>query len=166
MDIEITENEKNFRDEIMEDPGARQLMYCYQCGTCTSDCPVANRVSEFRPRRIARLAMYGQRDSLLGSDALWLCTGCYTCYEHCPQEVHVSEIVSALRRMSFKEGIIHSTFKSLMKSISEMGYIYEIDEFENLMREDDGLPIAPEPDMDEIKGILESTGFSRLLEEG
>jgi heterodisulfide reductase subunit C len=165
MDLEITEDSKSFRDEIMGDPGTRRLMSCYQCGTCTSDCPIANRVSEFRPRQIARLAMYGQEDRLLGSDLLWLCTGCYTCYEHCPQEVHVSEIVSTLRRMSLRKGIIHGTFKSLMDSITELGYIYEIGEFENLMREDDGLPMAPEPDVDEIRKILEKTGFSRLMEE-
>ncbi len=59
---------------------------------------------EFRPRNIARLAMYGQKERLLSGDLLWLCAGCYTCYERCPQEVHVSEIISALRKLALNEG--------------------------------------------------------------
>ena len=150
----------------METPGAEKLMLCYQCGTCTADCPVAKRVEEFRPRRIARLAAYGQKERLLGGDTLWLCAGCYTCYERCPEQVRISEIVSALRKLALSEGIIHPTYKALMESLTEMGYIYEIGEFENEMREDDGLPPAPEPDTAQIKAIMEKTGFLHRLGGG
>lgn len=139
-------------------------MNCYQCGICTSDCPVAKRVEEFRPRRIARLAVLGQKERLLQGDTLWLCAGCYTCYERCPEKVRVSEIVAALRNIAVKDGIIHPTYKSLMKSIAEKGYIYEIDEFENEMRDDEGLPEAPVPAQEEIKLILEKTGFIERVE--
>jgi len=45
-----------------------------------------------------------------------------------------------------------------------MGYIYEIDEFENEMREDDDLPSAPEPDIEAIEKILRKTGFLDKVE--
>jgi len=157
--IRITQANINFRQLLMETPGAEKLMLCYQCGICTADCPVARHVDEFRPRRIARLAAYGQKARLLGGDNIWLCAGCYTCYERCPEKVRVSEIVSALRKLALKEGILHSTYRALMKNIAEMGYIHEIGEFENEMREDEGLPPAPEPDADEIKTIMGKTGF-------
>ena len=163
-EIRISQAEADFRRRLMETPGAEKLMLCYQCGTCTADCPVAMRVEEFRPRRIARLAAYGQKERLLGGDTVWLCAGCYTCYERCPQKVRVSEIVSALRKLAVKEGIIHPTYRALMRSIAEMGYIYEIGEFENEMREDGGLPPAPAPDTDEVDAILRRTGFSKLME--
>jgi len=158
-EIRITSEGKKFRNEVMATHGADKLMQCYQCGTCTSDCPVAKRVPEFRPRNIARLAIYGQKDRLLEGDLVWLCAGCYTCYERCPQKVHVSEIVSALRQLALREGKIHPTIKSIVTTIPKHGYISEIGEFENEMRGEDGLPPAPTPDTDEIKAIMKKTGI-------
>ena len=162
--ITLTPEGKAFRKQVMETLGASRLMHCYQCGTCTSDCPIAKRVEEFRPRNIARLVMYGQKDRLLEGDLLYLCAGCYTCYEHCPQEVHVSEIVTGLRTIALNEGHLLPGFKAIMQSIAEMGYIYEIDEFENEMREDEDLPPAPEPDTEAIEKILRVTGFLDKVE--
>ena len=162
--ISITKKNIEFRNKLLETHGAEKILLCYQCGICTADCPVAMRVEEFRPRRIARLAIYGQKDRLLDGDTIWLCSGCYNCYERCPEQVRVSEIISALRRIALEEGIIHPTYKALMKNISELGYIYEIDEFENEMREDDGLPIAPEPEVEEIRTIMKKTRFFELVE--
>lgn len=164
MTITVTREAKEFRRRVLETPGAEKLMRCYQCGTCTADCPIAKRVPEFRPRQIARLVMYGQRERLMEGDLLYLCAGCYTCYEHCPQQVHVSEIVSALRKISLQDGHLLPGFKALMEGVAEMGYIYEIDEFENEMREDDDLPPAPTPDTDGIEAVMRATGFLGKVE--
>jgi heterodisulfide reductase subunit C len=164
MSITITSEGKAFRDAILSTPGAERIMHCYQCGTCTNDCPVAKRVEEFRPRQIARLVMYGQEDRLMEGDLVYLCAGCYTCYEHCPQQVHVSEIISALRKYSLNNGHLLPTFKVLMKGVAETGYIYEIDEFENEMREDDDLPHAPTPDTQGVEAMMRFTGFLDKVE--
>ena len=164
MTITVSREDREFRRKVMRTPGAEKLMRCYQCGTCTADCPIAKRIPEFRPRQIARLVMYGQKERLMEGDLLYLCAGCYTCYEHCPQEVHVSDIVSALRRISLDEGHLLPGFKALMAGVAEMGYIYEIDEFENEMREDDGLPPAPKPDTDGIEAVMRATGFLGKVE--
>jgi len=164
MTITVTREAKDFRRRVMETPGAEKLMRCYQCGTCTADCPIAKRVPEFRPRQIARLVMYGQRERLMEGDLLYLCAGCYTCYEHCPQQVHVSEIVSALRKISLQDGHLLPGFKALMEAVAETGYIYEIDEFENEMREDDDLPPAPTPDTNGIEAVMRATGFLGKVE--
>lgn len=165
-EIRLSEADKDFRERLMQIPGAEKLMLCYQCGTCTADCPIAMRVEEFRPRRIARLAAYGQKERLLGGDTIWLCAGCYTCYERCPEQVRISEIVSALRKLAIKDGIIHPTYKALMNTLAEMGYIYEIDDFQNEMRDDEDLPPAPEPDTNEVEKIMRKTGFLSLVEGG
>lgn len=161
--IKISKTNIKFRQRLMEEPGVENLMLCYQCGICTADCPIAMRVEEFRPRKIARLAAFGQKERLLMSDLVWLCAGCYTCYERCPENVRVSEIVSALRRLALREGVIHPTYKALMENIVQNGYIYELGEFENEMREDDGLPLAPQPKVDEIEAIMRKTNFFTLL---
>ena len=163
-EIRIAEADSDFRRKVLETPGAEKLMLCYQCGTCTADCPVAMRIEEFRPRQIARLVAYGQKERLLEGDTLWLCAGCYTCYERCPEQVKVSEVISALRKIALREGVIHPIYRALMKSIAETGYIYEIDDFQNEMREDEDLPPAPEPDTGEIEAIMRKTGFLDLVE--
>jgi heterodisulfide reductase subunit C len=164
MTITIHRESRDFRSRVMETHGAEKIMHCYQCGACTADCPIAKRVKEFRPRQLARLVMYGQKERLFEGDLLYICAGCYTCYEHCPKNVHVSDIVSALRRMSLEEGQLLPGFKALMMSLPEKGYIYEIDEFENEMRVDDGLPPAPQPDTDGIEAIMRATGFLEKVE--
>lgn len=164
MTIIISEEAREFRRRVLETPGMENIMHCYQCGTCTADCPIAKRIPEFRPRKIARLVMYGQKEKLQEGDLLYLCAGCYTCYEHCPQKVHVSEIVSTLRKISLDEGHMLQGFKILMKSLAEMGYIYEIDEFENEMRGDEDLPPAPTPDTRDIETIMRATGFLDKVE--
>jgi hypothetical protein len=45
-----------------------------------------------------------------------------------------------------------------------MGYIYEIDDFANEMREDDDLPPAPEPDTDGIEAVMRATRFLGKVE--
>lgn len=162
-EIKITREGREFRERVLATHGAERLTLCYQCGTCTSDCPVAKRVKEFRPRNIARLAMYGQKERLLGGDLLWLCAGCYTCYERCPQKVHVSEIVAALREIALSEGSLHTSIKGLLTTLPRLGYIYEIGEFENEMRTDDGLPPAPEPAKEEMEAIMKKTGLLRKV---
>jgi heterodisulfide reductase subunit C len=164
--IKITQMGKDFRNLILNTPGAEKLMHCYQCGTCSSDCPVAKRVPEFRPRNIARLAIYGQRDRLLSGDLIWLCAGCYTCYERCPQQVHVSDIISTLRKIALLEGKIHPTIKNIVKVLPIYGYINEIGEFENEMREEDGLPQAPQPSTNEIAAIMKRTSILQKIGGG
>ena len=73
--------------------------------------------------------------------------------------MHVSEIVSALRQLALREGKLHATIKSIVTTISKLGYISEIGEFENEMRDEDGLPPAPTPATEEIKAIMKKTGI-------
>jgi len=67
------------------------LNFCYQCGECTSICPVSD--SGFKPHDfIAKLAM-----GLANEAYAWRCLTCRTCMEVCPQGVEIPEIVRELR---------------------------------------------------------------------
>ncbi|MEM2935889.1 MAG: hypothetical protein QW231_01785, partial [Candidatus Bathyarchaeia archaeon] len=46
----------HFRHEVMDFPGGKTLKTCFQCGTCTSSCPVARFSSSYRPRQILQMA--------------------------------------------------------------------------------------------------------------
>lgn len=91
----------NFNSEIAEELkklGA-DVYKCYQCGTCTGDCPVAQVNPTFNPRKIMLLASFGV-DSILESNIAWLCSTCYKCTSLCPRDVKPSEVLGALRNLS------------------------------------------------------------------
>jgi heterodisulfide reductase subunit C len=167
---EIVEVDSGFKYRLSGLHGAENLMHCIQCGTCTSDCPVGQRVKEFRPRQIARLALFGLKDLLFSGETLWLCSQCYTCYERCPQEVRPTEVITALRTIAVKEGHLPGAFKTLVETIGNLGRIYEITEFEDEIRDSMGLPKLPEINIEEIKTVMKTTGLDKLidlnLEEG
>ncbi|MEM2673750.1 MAG: 4Fe-4S dicluster domain-containing protein, partial [Candidatus Bathyarchaeia archaeon] len=81
-----------FRHHVIKMPGGENLLQCFQCGTCTSDCPVARFNDKYRPRDIIRMAQLGLKDKVLNSDFLWLCASCFTCTDRCPQGVEVASV--------------------------------------------------------------------------
>ena len=63
--IKAEEMDPKFKYEISKLPGAEKLMLCFQCGTCTADCPISRFSDFYRPRRIARMVHLGLKDRLL-----------------------------------------------------------------------------------------------------
>jgi heterodisulfide reductase subunit C len=164
--IKASEIDPKFKYELSEIPGAENLMVCFQCGTCTADCPIS-RFSEFyRPRKIARMVQLGLRDRLLSDDALWLCSTCFTCVDHCPQGVEIAGIVRALRNLSVKEkGLMPLVSKELASNILKTGYVYEFPKSRIKRREMQGLPPLPKPNLEDVKKIFEITGSIEMLEK-
>ncbi len=158
----IAKMDPKFKYELAKVHGAEKIMRCFQCGTCTADCPVGLRVKEFRPRQIARLAVLGLKEKLFSGDTLWLCADCFTCYERCPQDVEPTNVIAALKGLAVKEGHLHSSMRTIMDAMQTNGYIYEITDFENEIRADMGLPPAPKVDLDEVKKIMKKTSFDKL----
>jgi len=164
--IKAEELDPKFKYEMSKIHGAEKLMLCFQCGTCTADCPIS-RFSEFyRPRRIARMVQLGLKDRLLSDDALWLCSTCFTCVDHCPQGVEISGIVRALRNLTVKEkGVMPLVSKELASNILKSGYIFEIPESRRKRREMWGLPPVPKPNLGDVRKIFEVTESLKLLEK-
>ena len=68
--IKSSEIDPKFKYEISKMHGGEKLMRCYQCGTCTSDCPIARFSDTYRPRQIIRMTQLGLKDRVLNSDCL------------------------------------------------------------------------------------------------
>jgi heterodisulfide reductase subunit C len=58
----------------------------------------------FSPSQIIRQVLYGQREALLGSRALWYCARCARCSFQCPQDVRFLDIIQGLRHLAIREG--------------------------------------------------------------
>jgi len=151
--------EKEFMDKLAGLPGGETLLHCFQCGICTSSCPVAEDV-DLKPHQITMVAALGFKGLLMRSKLLWDCTLCYMCTERCPKQVRIAEIITSLRNIAFWEGAIHPAYKSQVELIFKLGRLYEVTDFENEVRADMGLPPAPSVKVNDVRRIIKGTSLA------
>lgn len=164
--LKISDIDMRFKNEVKKIPGGERMMMCFQCGTCTADCPIARFSDTYRPRRILRMAQLGLKNRVLSSEQLWLCAACYTCVDHCPQDVEISSVIRALRNIAVQEGYMPPVFKELAGAIMETGLAYRIPELRLKRRQEAGLPPLPKADKESVSKLINRTGFSKLIEKG
>jgi len=164
--LKITDMDMRFKNEVKKIPGGERIMMCFQCGTCTADCPIARFSDTYRPRQILRMAQLGLKDKVLSSDQLWLCAACYTCVDHCPQDVEISSVIRALRNIAVREGYMPPVFKELAGAILETGLAYKIPELRLKRRQEVGLPPLPKANVESVSKLFNRTGFSKMIEKG
>lgn len=162
--IKASEIDPKFKYEIAKLPGGEKLMRCFQCGTCTSDCPIAKFSDTYRPRQIIRMTQLGLRERVLSSDTLWLCASCFTCTDRCPQDVEVASVIRVLRNLAAERGYIPPVFKEQASSILESGYAYKIPDLRIKKRESLGLPPLPRGNPENIRKSLHGVGFLKFVE--
>jgi heterodisulfide reductase subunit C len=93
----------DFLGEIYSIPGGEKIKDCIQCGTCSGSCPTSD-LMDYTPRQIFAMIRAGMRDEVLTANTSWLCTSCYSCYVRCPQDIKITDIMYALKRLAIKEG--------------------------------------------------------------
>ena len=163
--IKASEIDPKFKYEISKMHGGEKLLRCFQCGTCTSDCPVARFSDTYRPRQIIRMAQLGLRDRVLNSDTLWLCAACFTCTDRCPQDVEVASVIRVLRNLAAERGCFPVVFKDQASSILESGYAYKIPELRAKKRESQGLPPLPKGNPENVRKALKGVKFLKTIEK-
>ncbi|NWF86551.1 4Fe-4S dicluster domain-containing protein [Candidatus Bathyarchaeota archaeon] len=163
--IKASEIDPKFKYEIAKMHGGEKLMRCFQCGTCTSDCPVARFSETYRPRQIIRMTQLGLRDRVLNSDTLWLCAACFTCTDRCPQDVEVASVIRVLRNLAAEKGCIPQVFREQAASILESGYAYKIPDLRIKKRESLRLPPLPRGNPESIRKTLCNVGFVKHIEK-
>ena len=161
----IFEVNPNFKKELSKIPGSEKLMLCFQCGTCTAECPIARFSDSYRPRQIIRMAQLGLKNEVLSSETIWLCSTCYTCTAYCPQDVELADVIRVLRNMAVKEGYIPQVSKDMVSSILAGGYAYTIPPSRLRRRETSGLPPLPKGDTKIILRLADVVGFSKLIKK-
>jgi quinone-modifying oxidoreductase, subunit QmoC len=94
----------NFAAEIAAQPGGEDLQHCIQCGTCSAGCPLAVYM-DYTPRRIIALTRSGLEGDVLKSVTPWLCASCYECQVRCPRDLHITDIMYAIKSRAIKKGL-------------------------------------------------------------
>ncbi len=137
--------EPDLKLKIVDILGSREFYHCYQCGRCTSFCPVFNHFPHaFNPRKIIQKMFIGFTP-VLQDPSLWLCTTCYECFEHCPFGINLADVIVAMRNLAGKR---YGTRKELTAEWNQMlssGYIYPETERLRKIRSELSLhPLAPD----------------------
>jgi heterodisulfide reductase subunit C len=104
--VDLQDLDPQFKDEVAAEPGCQHLLRCFACGVCTATCPVSETTPGFSPSQIIRQVLYGQRQALLSSPALWYCARCARCSFQCPQDVRFLDIIEGLRNLARRDGFI------------------------------------------------------------
>jgi heterodisulfide reductase subunit C len=92
-----------FEEVIAATPGDPRLELCLQCGTCGGSCPSGPDM-DHTPRALFAMIAAGMKEAVLRSNTPWYCVSCYYCIVRCPQEIHITDVMYALKRMAIKEG--------------------------------------------------------------
>ncbi len=90
---------ENLRSDILKDLAeisGENVADCYQCGKCTSACPV-NQAMDILPHQVLRLLQLGMVDEILNSKTIWICASCFTCAGRCPRDVDLANLMEGLR---------------------------------------------------------------------
>jgi heterodisulfide reductase subunit C/coenzyme F420-reducing hydrogenase delta subunit len=96
---------RTFADEVKAIPGGEHLELCYSCGTCVSKCMIQQKVEpDYNPRRLLRMVMMDLREEAFESPTTWMCSACDLCYQACPQEIHISQVIAAVKQLAVDAG--------------------------------------------------------------
>ena len=107
---------------------------CYQCGRCSSGCPIAAHF-DIKTMDVVRLAALGMEEPLMESHAIWLCAGCETCTTRCPNDIDIAHLMDTLREYSIKKGYkpaeqkVAKFHKTYLNVINRHGRIFEVELF-------------------------------------
>ena len=98
-----SELDLSFGERVAERAYGENLLSCIQCGTCSATCPLSHYM-DYTPRRIIAMVREGFKEEVLNSLTIWLCASCYSCYVQCPRQIHITDIMYALKREAISRG--------------------------------------------------------------
>ncbi len=90
----------------VDELSGQHLFACYQCGNCSSGCPLAQEM-DILPSRIIRLAQLGQKEEIIQSKTIWICASCFQCTVRCPKGIDIQAVMDTLRQIALDEGVDH-----------------------------------------------------------
>ncbi len=68
---------------------------CMQCGVCSGSCPLGPHW-EHPPQELFMMIRANEREAVLKSDSMWMCTSCYNCVARCPRGLPITHIMHGL----------------------------------------------------------------------
>lgn len=109
--------------------GVSRLEMCIQCGTCGGSCP-SSADMDHTPRMLFAMLRAGMRQAALMSNTPWICVSCYHCVVRCPQNVHIADVMYALKGMAieaklFQDSAAPDFSQTFVDMVEKYGRSYE-----------------------------------------
>lgn len=152
----------SFKYEVANSVGGEGLLRCLKCGACSGGCPVGS-VIDYRPRKVLGKVLLGLKDEVLSSDQIWLCAACFTCEERCVQQVNFTDVVTVLRNLASREGNAAPGYIKMAEMVMENGRVSARTGLVDKMRDKLGLPPLQDPDINQLKGIMQKAGLTDVI---
>jgi len=92
------------REVEREVEGGHMVKMCMQCGVCAGSCPFGPHW-EHSPQKLFMMIRAGQRDAVLATDSMWMCTSCYNCVVRCPRKLPITTIMHGLASYAQRLGL-------------------------------------------------------------
>lgn len=160
--VRASELNPDFKFEIAETYEGRTVLWCVQCGMCTSNCPFSEAL-DVKPHQVVKRVLLGMRDSTLSCETIWICSSCFMCDQRCPQGVELGNVMFALKNMASVEKGVPEGLEKVVLTIMDLGRTTEVTDFENEERLSLGLPSAPRVDADAIRRLLRKTDVDKIV---
>jgi heterodisulfide reductase subunit C len=168
-----------FYKEIARQPKGEGIAKCLSCGTCSSTCQVFSVNPDYNPRKLIQKAILGLRADVLASEMIWICARCHSCIEKCPKGIRPGDIITALKHIALKEGIVntkgarHALFfkNSILKtgkinemilplSTLRMGILSQVPQSIRMLIKGKLPPLRPKS----VKGLNDIKKLNRIIE--
>jgi heterodisulfide reductase subunit C len=110
--------------------GVSRLEMCIQCGSCGGSCPSAADM-DHTPRMLFAMLRAGMREAALKSNTFWICVSCYHCVVRCPQNVHITDVMYALKGMAIEANLYRNSTapdfsQTFVDMVEEYGRSFEL----------------------------------------
>jgi heterodisulfide reductase subunit C len=103
--VQTTAPAATYMERVMATtPGESRLEMCIQCGTCGGSCP-SGADMDHSPRQLFAMIRADMESEVLASNTPWYCVSCYFCMVRCPQEIHIPDIMYALKGMAIEANL-------------------------------------------------------------
>lgn len=135
---------------------------CFQCGICTSSCPVFRVAPELNPRVSVDSIITRGEVPREGNE--WLCAYCLMCDQRCPMGVSLAEILMEIKNISAREGKAPPDVIESAASLMQDGYLSPISNRSEKIRSELGLPDLPRANPADVVKLFKATGAEEVLE--
>ncbi len=135
---------------------------CFQCGICTSSCPVFRVAPELNPRLSVDSIITKGEVPREGNE--WLCAYCLMCDQRCPMGVSLAEILMEIKNISALEGKAPPDVIESAETLMEDGCLSPVSARSEKKRTELGLPDLPKADPADVQKLFKATGALEVLE--
>ena len=98
--LRMTPENIEFKERVEELSG-EQIDLCFQCGACSSGCPMTEEM-DYLPSKIIRMAQMGMREAI-DTNTIWVCTTCFNCEVRCPRGIDIANVMESLRHLVLRQ---------------------------------------------------------------